>query len=417
MLCSTSTEAAVRTADASAAAPEPVLFWWAMGVAVASRLLVLSIGFVARSSLTILHSRSALHASPAVLFQGGLGRLLDGWTNTDAAWYLNIAQHGYAQADSTAFFPLYPLAVRLLADAGIGYTPAGLAVSLGCFVAAAMLLFVLAAGVLGERNAFWTVVFLSIAPTSFFFTAIYTESLFLLLSVALFFFAQRRGWLLAGLMGMLATLTRGTGAVLVVPLVIFYMQSIDWQWRRIRLGILSALLVPCGLALYMAYLWSALGNPLLFAKAERHWHRYFAWPFVTLWQGLRYGYLGGVHVVAHDNPSGLSALLWRSSETNVNFLNLVALVAVVALIALGWRRLGPPYNAYVLLALMFALSTPGRGEPLLSLPRLALVVFPLFMALAACTERRPLVRALVVSVCLVGLAWLSARFVIFAWVA
>jgi hypothetical protein len=46
-----------------------------------------------------------------------------------------------------------------------------------------------------------------------------------------------------------------------------------------------------------------------------------------------------------------------------------------------------------------------------------LVVFPLFMALAARTERRPVVRALLVGVCLVGLAWLAARFVIFAWVA
>jgi hypothetical protein len=67
--------------------------------------------------------------------------------------------------------------------------------------------------------------------------------------------------------------------------------------------------------------------------------------------------------------------------------------------------------------LTFALCNPATGEPLLSLPRLVLVVFPLFMALAACTERRPMVRALLVGVCLVGLAWLTARFVIFAWVA
>ena len=96
---------------------------------------------------------------------------------------------------------------------------------------------------------------------------------------------------------------------------------------------------------------------------------------------------------------------------------MLALIVVVALIALGWRRLGAPYNTYAVLALTFALCNPATGEPLLSLPRLVLVVFPLFVALAARTERRPVVRALLVGVCLVGLAWLTARFVIFAWVA
>jgi hypothetical protein len=411
------TEAVTGDAAVGAAAPERSFVWWALGVALASRLFVFSVGFVARSRLTILHPLDTTLVSSALLYHGILGRLLNGWTNTDAAWYLNIAQHGYAHSYSTAFFPLYPLAVRLLAATGMGYTPAGLVVSAACFVAAALLLYRLTAELLGGRTALWTVVFLSIAPTSFFFTAIYSESLFLLLSVALFYLAQHRRWLAAGVVGLLAALTRSTGVVLAVPLVLFYLQAVDWQWRRIRAGILTALLVPCGLAAYMAYLWSAHGDPLAFATAERRWHRYFAWPPVTVWQGVRYGYLGALHVVAHDNLSRLGALAWQSNQTNINFLNLIALIVVVALIALGWRRLGAPYNTYAVLALLFALCNPATGEPLLSLPRLVLVVFPLFMALAARTERRPVVRALLVGVCLVGLAWLAARFVIFAWVA
>lgn len=406
-----------RDADAGAGERERTLVWWALGVAVSSRLFILLIGFLARSTLPIRHPNLTVVTQPSDLYGGVVGRLLNGWTSYDAGWYLNIAQHGYARPRSEVFFPLYPLLVHLLGSIGMGYTPAGIVVSLACFVAAAMLLYRLTADALGARVALWTVVFLSIAPTSFFFQAIYTESLFLLVSVALFFFAQRRQWLLAGLMGLLATLTRSTGVVLAVPLALFYLQSVDWQWRRIRAGILSALLVPCGLAIYMVYLWSVRGDPLLFAAMQHTWGRYFALPFVTVWNGLRKGYLGAAHVVTHDGFSHLSVLLWQNNAGLTSLINLVVLAVAVALTALAWRRLAAPYTAYAVLALIFLLSNPDTRQPLMSLPRFALVVFPLFMALAACTERRPLIRALVVGVCLVGLAWLTARFVLFAWVA
>ena len=406
-----------RDADAGGGERERTLVWWALGVAVSSRLFIFLIGFLARSTLPIRQPHLSVVAQPSVLYRGAVGRLLDGWASYDAGWYLDIAQHGYVHFRSEAFFPLYPLLVHLLGSSGMGYTPAGIVVSLACFVAAAMLLYRLTADVLGARAALWTVVFLSIAPTSFFFQAIYTESLFLLVSVALFFFAQRRQWLLAGLMGLLATLTRSTGVVLAVPLALFYLQSVDWQWRRIRAGILSVLLVPCGLAVYMAYLWSARGNPLLFAGAQHSWGRYFALPYVTVWNGLRDGYRGGGYVVAHDGFSHLSVRLWQNNAGVADLINLVALAIAAALIALASRRLAAPYTAYAVLALIFLLCNPVARQPLMSLPRFALVVFPLFMALAACTERRPLIRALVVGVCLVGLAWLTARFVLFVWVA
>jgi len=138
---------------------------------------------------------------------------------------------------------------------------------------------------------------------------------------------------------------------------------------------------------------------------------------VTVWNGLRDGYLGAAHVVAHDGFSHLSVRLWQNNAGITSLMNLVALVIAAALIAFGWRRLAAPYTAYAVLALIFLLSNPAARQPLMSLPRFALVVFPLFMALAACTERRPLIRALVVGVCLVGLAWLTARFVLFVSVA
>ncbi len=395
----------------------PGLAWLALGVVVLSRLFIFAIGFLARSTLVVLHPHAMILAEPSVLYRGAAGRLLNGWANVDAGWYLSIAQHGYAHRYSEAFFPLYPLAVHAVAQSGLGYTLAGVTLSLICFVAAAMLLYRLTADALGPRTALWTVVFLSIAPTSFFFQAVYTESLFLLVSVALFFFAQRRRWLLAGLMGLLASLTRSTGVVLVFPLALLYLQSVGWHWRRVRLEALSVLLVPCGLAAYMAYLWQAHGDPMLYAHLEHRWHRYFAAPYVTVWQGAKYGYLGAAHILTDGRLLHPTILLWRSSVDTVNVGNFIALVVVAALIVLGWRRLGAACNAYAALALLFTLANPENTEPLVSLPRYMVVVFPLFMALGVCTKDRPRTRALLVGLCLVGLAWLTARFVLFAWVA
>lgn len=411
--------AAVRAHDGGthARSRERTLVWRALGVAILSRLFIFAIGFLARTFLPVRHPHLSVVVQPSLLYRGPLGRLLDGWTSYDAGWYLTIARHGYAHAHSQAFFPLYPLLVRLLADLGLGYVPAGIVVSLACFLGAAVLLYELAAQALDAKAALWAVTFLSIAPTSFFFQAIYSESLFLLLSVALFFFAQRRRWLLAGLMGLLATLTRNTGVVLAVPLALFYLQSIGWQWRRVRAGGLSVALVFGGLAAYMAYLWSAYGDSLLFLRNQREWGRSFAAPYVTVARGVRSGYLGSVHLLARDDLAHLSTWLWKNNPSIADLINLVALIAVVTLIAFGWRRLGAPYTVYALLAVIFVLFSPATRQPLMSLPRFALVVFPLAMALAAWTSRRPLVRAVVVGLSLVALAWLSARFALYVWVA
>ncbi|MGO8683473.1 MAG: mannosyltransferase family protein, partial [Thermoleophilia bacterium] len=393
------------------------LVWWALTVAVASRLFIFAIAVLARSTLAIHRPRNALLTPSSGLYHGVLGRLLNGWTNGDAAWFLTIAQHGYQQRFSQAFFPLYPLLIHLLGGGGRGATVAGIALSLICFLAAALLLYHLTVRLLGARTALWTIVFLALAPTSFFFQAIYSESLFLVLTVALFFFAERRQWLLAGLAGLFATLTRSTGVILAVPLLLFALAAADWQWRRARAGLLAVLLVPAGLLIYMAYLWRTAGNPLLFERAQQHWHRSFTAPYVTLWRGFREGYRGVIHVVTHDSFAHLTASLWQTNLATVNLANFLTLIVVGALIVLVWRRLSAAYTVYALLALLFALVSPARGQSLMSLPRLALVIFPLYMALAAATVRRPVLRVLIVGVFLIGLTWLTSRFVVFTWVA
>ncbi|HEV2061475.1 MAG TPA: mannosyltransferase family protein, partial [Solirubrobacteraceae bacterium] len=111
----------------------------------------------------------------------------------DSVWFLEIARDGYDRAHDAAFFPLYPLLVRL----GGGSVLAGAVLSLACFAAALWLLHRLVALDFGERVARLCVLLVAVFPGAFFFSAVYSESLFLLLSVAAVYGARTGRWELA----------------------------------------------------------------------------------------------------------------------------------------------------------------------------------------------------------------------------
>jgi hypothetical protein len=100
------------------------------------------------------------------------------------------------------------------------YVVAGILLSLAFYAAASVLLFKLLSSDFTPETTFWTVLFLAVSPASFFFQAVYTESLFLLATVACFYCARQHRWAFAGLAGMASTLTRSSGLVLIVPLVV-----------------------------------------------------------------------------------------------------------------------------------------------------------------------------------------------------
>lgn len=84
----------------------------------------------------------------------------------------------------------------------------------------------------------------------------YTESLFLLCSVLCIYYARRRIWWMAGLMGALASLTRQQGVFLVIPMVWelweenkHSIRSLITQWRKL----VYIALCPGGLFFWMFY--------------------------------------------------------------------------------------------------------------------------------------------------------------------
>jgi hypothetical protein len=372
-----------------------------------SRALVLG---AAALGATIFPFGEASHAAyPTIVhpFESWpLGDLLDflfsPFIRGDAGWYLRIATEGYDPAGiggvgasgRPAFFPVYPALLAGLggfADLGAGVL-AGCAISLLSLLGALYILHRLVTLELGPRIARATVLLVAFSPTAYFFSAPYTESLFLLESVGALYCARRGRWMAAGVLGALASGTRNLGVLLVVPLLLLYLYEdrrigspaelrrsglgVLAPRRRLRSSILWLGLTPLGLVAYSLYLRADLGD----AQAWRHAQAFFGRPdVVDPIEGIRRGTEAAIDALQGTAPDAFQFPIVLSFCFLV-FAG-VALVGVV-------RELPVAYGAYSLSLLLPPLCAPAVENPLGGFPRYALVAFPLFMWLGIVCERR-----------------------------
>jgi hypothetical protein len=351
-------------------------------------------------------------------------RLLDPWANWDGQWFTRIAADGYRRAFSAAFFPLYPLLVRAVRPLAGSYVVAGTLVSWVAVAVALWLLFLIVRRRFDSRTAAWTVAFLSFFPTSFFLTAVYSESLFLLWSVAAFFFAERRRWVLACLAGLLAVLTRTTGLLLVVPLALLLVEQERSRGLKgaartlLRPRALWLALLPAGLLLFAAYLQRETGHALAFMDAQRHWGRSLGSPL----RAVADGSVSAWHAVKALGRHGWGAvtLLFPGHGGRFVFRTLVpwlALAGAAGTLLAGWRRLPAAYTAWAALLVAYPLFFPARGEPLMSYHRFLVVAFPLFVTVALVTGPHRSIRWIVLVLSAALLVWSAASFALFWFVA
>ncbi len=351
---------------------------------------------------------------------GGAGdTLLSPLARWDSVWYLRIAESGYADSEvRAAFFPLYPLLARGLAELGGGSGGALLIgaylVSLAAFLGALVVLHRLVALELGRELAPSTLLLLAVFPGALFFGAPYSESLFLLASVGAFYSARTGRWAAAGACAAAASATRSAGIVLLLPLALFWWTS---RPRRARDAALLAL-APLGIAAYALFLGLSEGDALRFLEVQDAWSRDFAGPFVGAWDGLRAA-IDGVRQLGSGQRSHVyfeqaGGDPYRVAAINVMLLGFLAFAAVASVGV--WRRLPLPYGAYVVTALALPLSFPVGPQPLMSLPRFLAVLFPIFMWLALfCEERRW--TDLTVALSAIGLGLFTAQYATWHFIA
>lgn len=341
---------------------------------------------------------------------------LNYWAHWDGAWFSEIATGGYDKVDpaSTAFFPLYPMLVRLGMVLGGGPALWGVVISLLATPFALFFLYRIAEKLYDQRAARAATLALAFFPTSFFLNAVYSEALFLALSTGAVWAALvRRNLLLAGVFGALAAATRNLGVILVLP---FF-----FEWLRHRRefgvrGLAGITLIPAGFLAYFGFLWARFGDPLVSARQQdEHWGRELANPFATLGDAWRAAG-DGMKYLLDPETLFLSTSATPTLEAS-NTLNLAFLGLFLILLVIGFFVLPPGLSLYALVVVLLPVLTPAPSFPLMSLPRFLLGAFPIFLVLGYLLSRsRP---ALILWLLLstgTGVA-LTALFTTWRWVA
>ena len=310
------------------------------------------------------------------------------WANWDGAWYSAIAERGYFHVfwpSSTNFFPFYPLLLRIGMLVGGGPAVTGVVISVAASLAALYFVYELARDLFDRDVARAATLTLAFFPTAFFLNAVYTEAVFLAAAAGSVWAARTQGnFVLAGVLGCIAAMTRNVGVFLLLPL------AQEWWRRREEAGV-SALaplaLVPAGLLSYMFWLWRWSSHPLLFSTVvHKTWGRTLTSPFTVLdraWHRASYGAPVAVH------PWRMfTTIIPDNSYDAMGTVDYVVLLILVVLLAVAVVRLPWGLAGYAILGTLLPVLTPPQVLPLASLSRYTLALFPVFFALGLLLARR-----------------------------
>lgn len=353
-----------------------------------TRRLALPAGIFLVSRLVTL---ATAHAARVVEPQP-LAALLSRW---DGAHYLDIATHGYPAAGPTgdgvagqtvhAFFPGYPLLIRLVRDVtGLPPATAAVAANVALATVAAVLIWLLARDLAGEETATRAVTLFAFAPGAFVLGMAYSEGLFLVLAAGCLLALHRRQWVVAGLAAALGGATRPTGLVLILCCGWAAALAVrkDRQWRALA----APGLAPLGFLGWSVFLEARTGSPLTWLRSQRR-----GWG-----QGFDFG----------ENTARTA---WRVLTDPLESFNATVCVLAIVVVVVGvvlmvrWR---PPaivsiYTAGILFPALFS-------GVLTSTPRFAMTAFPLHLAFARKLEATGYAVALALSAAAMALLMVVA---------
>ena len=301
----------------------------------------------------------------------------------DTFWYLDIATRGYhwngnpLEQQNVVFFPLFPMMMRA-AGTVVGGHPllAGLLVSLAAFLAALCYFWRWTAERAGVDAASGAVWLLSAFPHAIFFSAVYTESLYLLIVVSACYYAERRLFWRASAIGLLAGVVRPNGILLSLSIGIIAFVTNRDRGRLIPRA--AAALTPVfGVLCFSAYLAWRVGDATAWVANQAAWPDNF-----------------GIHT-----PSAHVNLWWVP--------NALALAVVVSALAALTTLLGAAYGVFI----VANIGPPLLRHGLISIGRFCSVLFPVFAWLATRVSGRA--RTTLIIAFALGQAILAALF--FTW--
>jgi hypothetical protein len=315
------------------------------------------------------------------------------FANWDGDWFERILRKGYSldpsQRPGTAFFPAYPLLGRFVTwTTGCDPDLALLIVSHLSLAAT----FVLAAAYVrlrfpGPSHAAlpgFVLLALGLFPPGCFFRMVYTESLFVLLTILVLYGMERRWPLLViALLAGASSSVRAVGLALV-PALAFHLRQRSPRWTSFAVrGAVLGPLACWGILAYVLYQQVAFGDPLVFYRTEIGMRR-------TPEEGLGRKLLSDVTlkpIWSVFDPSCPS--YWQAMDVQTNplfsipFANPLYFLAGVLLLAVGvWKRwLTGPEIMTALFLLLIPYVSKGGANSMLGMSRFVAAVFPLYIVL------------------------------------
>ncbi|EKQ50521.1 MULTISPECIES: hypothetical protein [unclassified Clostridium] len=259
-------------------------------------IIILALVILSRLSMYLLYKFGG-----GIFFEGR-GSFIDAFNIWDAGWYRSIIENGYntyfninqnGQAN-WAFFPLYPIIIKLIhLILPININILGTVVSTIFFAGALIMSYLYILETRGNRKeGVLFAIIMSFGVYSFYFSVLYTESLYIFLLITSLYFLHKRDYLLVGIFGALLSATRNMGVMLVFAVAVQYVYDYFKNNKNIKMFlfdtfknsdlILGISLIPLGLFSYMAYLWKLVGDPMAFSNVQIAWAKTISNPINNL---------------------------------------------------------------------------------------------------------------------------------------
>ena len=295
---------------------------------------------------------------------------------------MNIGENGYVAEHTQAFFPVFSQLIRLVKGfLGVNILESGLIVANAASLLAVLVFWRLLrldySQTLSRRILWLFLLF----PTSFYLVSVYSEGLFLALVFLSFFAARKGNWLVAGLVGAVASATRPVGVFLFPALLVEF-----WEQKKIKneklktkkflmrdaADFMAICLVPLGLGVYMIYLQQHFGDSLMFLHSQPAFGADRSDRIVLLYQVL-WRYIKMLMTVQLG-----SLLYFRVLQELVSSLVFLILAVV------SFKKVRLSYAVFAILSFI----TPTLTGTFSSMPRYVLVMFPAFIVLGKWFENR-----------------------------
>lgn len=321
------------------------------------------------------------------------------WGNFDGAHYIKISQFGYREAFTQAFFPIYPFLIKVVSYLTQNSLASGLLISHLSFIG--FIYFFIKLGRLdySKKTLQWAVLLFLLFPTSFYLFSVYSESLFLFLTVLVFYLSRKKKFLLAAIIAGIASATRLVG-IFLLPVILWEYWQVNKKKNYFHLAGLS-LFSASGLLLYLNFLSKRFSDKFIFINSQPGFGAGRQVNKLILIYQVAFRYIKMLFTVSPQNDIYFVVLF--EFLLSISFLGLIIWAAL--------KKFRPSYLLFIIPAYLL----PTLTGTFLSMPRFLLTAFPLFYLLGNLKNTK--LKALIAIISTLLLSWAFLRFSRGYWLA